>query len=83
MNGRIGMSFRRQVGMVGDGCNDCSALRTADAGISLSLADASVASPFTSQGRSSSHNILVQPGFHWTRFCFAKRFSCVSCLAFD
>ena len=36
--------------MVGDGCNDCGALRTADAGISLSMADASVAAPFTSQG---------------------------------
>jgi len=38
-----------QVAMVGDGCNDCGALRTADAGISLSMADASVAAPFTSQ----------------------------------
>lgn len=42
--------LRRQVGMVGDGCNDCGALRAADAGISLSMADASVAAPFTSQG---------------------------------
>ena len=40
----------RQVAMVGDGSNDCGALRTADAGISLSMADASVAAPFTSQG---------------------------------
>ena len=36
--------------MVGDGCNDCGALMTADAGISLSMADASVSAHFTSQG---------------------------------
>lgn len=36
------------VGMVGDGANDCSALKAADVGISLSEAEASVAAPFTS-----------------------------------
>ena len=41
--------YSHQVAMVGDGCNDCGALRTADAGISLSMTDASVAAPFTSQ----------------------------------
>ena len=46
----IDVGNRRQVAMVGDGCNDCSALRTAHAGVSLSMADASVAAPFTSQG---------------------------------
>ena len=49
------------VGMWGDGANDCTALKTADVGLSLSEAEASIAAPFTSKtpNISSSVNLLI------------------------
>lgn len=42
-------SYGMCVAFVGDGANDCGALKSADCGLSLSDAEASVAAPFTSQ----------------------------------
>ena len=47
------------VGMCGDGANDCAALKTANIGISLSEAEASIAAAFTSQVQNISCVITV------------------------
>nr|CAH7729266.1 unnamed protein product [Callosobruchus chinensis] len=50
------------VSMVGDGANDCGALKAAHVGVSLSPAEASVAAPFTSniQNISCLVNLLLE-----------------------
>lgn len=49
----------RVVGMWGDGANDCTALKTADVGLSLSEAEASIAAPFTSKVQNISSVIIL------------------------
>ena len=45
---------------IGDGANDCGALRESDVGLSLSLKDSSFAAPFNCESLSGTIEILIQ-----------------------
>ena len=73
------------VGMCGDGANDCGALKAAHAGVSLSDAEASIASPFTSNVRDiSCMTTLIREGRASlvTSFGILKYMACYSICQF-
>jgi len=66
------------VGMCGDGANDCGALKTANVGISLSEAEASVAAPFTSKKQDISCVVTL---LRYGRAALSTSFQCFKYMA--
>jgi len=69
---------KKIVGMCGDGANDCGALKTANVGISLSEAEASIAAPFTSKVQDISCVITL---LRYGRAALATSFQCFKYMA--
>jgi cation-transporting ATPase 13A3/4/5 len=51
---------KNTVGMVGDGANDCGALKAADCGLSISDGEAAIAAPFSAATISSVIDLLLE-----------------------
>lgn len=77
------LMYKTMICMWGDGANDCTALKTADVGLSLSNTEASIAAPFTSSvSNISSVWTLLKQGrasldLSYTLFRFIIVFSCI------
>lgn len=77
------LMYKTMIWMWGDGANDCTALKTADVGLSLSNTEASIAAPFTSSiSNISSVWVLLKHGrasldLSYTLFKYIIIVSCI------